>query len=391
MKRIELVQLTLRNFKGIRDFTLDASGANVDVYGDNATGKTTLFDAWNWLLFDKDSENKKDFEIKTLNSDGTPIHNLDHEVEGTLVIDGKQVVLRKVFREKWTKKRGSATAEFSGHTTDYYVDGVPMKESEYKAVVAGIVDEGIFKLLTSPTFFNEQLKRQERRKILLEVCCDISDADVIASKSELAELPGILNGRTIEQHRKVVLARRKEINDELERIPVRIDEAERSKPDTEGLDEQALMQEIDAIRAQIDAKQAELAAVQNGGAIAEAERRVAEIETELMRLKSELQGEWLAKIDEQRMALAKAESEHRAAEGEVISLKATIERLRRSADSQRHARSHRSYAPDRLIALHRLDANPLIPVADVQTDRFTHQIAQAFHLRQQDLRGIIRA
>lgn len=335
MKKIKLFRLSLRNFKGIRDFTLDAQGADVNVYGDNAVGKTTLFDGWNWLLFDKDSENKKEFEIKTLNTDGSPIHNLDHEVEGTLVIDGKTVVLKKVYREKWTKKRGAVRAEFTGHTTEYFIDGVPVKKGEYEQFVSEIADEKLFRLLTDPRYFNEVLKWGDRRKILLEVCGDISDADVIASKPELAELPGILNGRTIEQHRKVVLARRKEINDELERIPVRIDEAERSKPDTEGLDEQALVKEIETIQALIDTKQAELAAVQNGGAIADAERRVAEIEMELVRLKSELQGEWLAKIDEQRMALAKAESEHRAAEGEVISLKATIERLRRDADAQR--------------------------------------------------------
>jgi len=339
MKQIVLERLVLRNFKGIRDFTLDARSANVNVYGDNATGKTTLFDAWNWLLFDKDSENKKEFEIKTLNADGSPIHNLDHEVEATLTIKNGTIIqtftLHKVYREKWTKKRGVVRAEFTGHTTEYFIDGVPVKKGEYEQFISEIADEQLFRLLTDPRYFNEVLKWGDRRKILLEVCGDISDAEVIASKPELAELPGILNSRTIEQHRKVVLARRKEINDELERIPVRIDEAERSKPDTEGLDEQALMQEIDAIRARIEEKQAELAAVQNGGAVAEAERRVAEIETELLRLKSELQGEWLEKIDEQRMALAKSESEHRAAEGEVISLKATIERLRRSADSQR--------------------------------------------------------
>lgn len=339
MKQIKLDQLVLRNFKGVRSFVLNADGADVDVFGDNATGKTTLFDGWNWLLFDKDSENKKEFEIKTLNSDGTPIHNLDHEVEATLTIeDGtiiQTVTLHKVYREKWTKKRGAVRAEFTGHTTEYFIDGVPVKKGEYEQFVSEIADEQLFRLLTDPRYFNEVLKWGERRKILLEVCGDISDVDVIAARAELAELPGILNGRTIEQHRKVVLARRKEINDELERIPVRIDEAERSKPDTEGLDEQAMLKEIETIRAQIDAKQAELAAVQNGGAIAETERRVAEIETELVRLKTELQGEWLAKIDEQRLALAKADEEYRAIESEVFALNASINRSRRNAESYR--------------------------------------------------------
>jgi DNA repair exonuclease SbcCD ATPase subunit len=319
MKRIVLERLTLRNFKGLRDFTLDAQGGNVNVYGDNAVGKTTLYDAWTWLLFGKDSANRADFEIKTLKPDGSPYHNLEHEVEGVLSIDGRRTTLRRVFREKWTKKRGSATAEFSGHTTEYFVDGVPAKESEYKAAVASIVDEGLFRLLTSPTYFNEVLKWQDRRKILLEVCGDISDADVIASKPELAELPGILNGRTIEQHRKVVLARRKEINDELERIPVRIDEATRSIPELPEESEQFYESHIDELRDIIRMKQEEIVRIQSGGEVTAKQNRIREIEGEMLELKNRLQGDTLEKIA--------------AARREETRLRMEIEDLQRQIDA----------------------------------------------------------
>ncbi len=79
MSEMRLTRLTLRNFKGISEFILDAQGENVTVYCDNAAGKTTLFDAFTWLLFDKDSQNRKDFAIKTLDAagqvvlDGTPV------------------------------------------------------------------------------------------------------------------------------------------------------------------------------------------------------------------------------------------------------------------------------------------------------------------------------
>ncbi len=99
-KEIKLLKLELRNFKGVRQFTLDTRGENVKVYGDNATGKTTLFDAFIWLLFDKDSQNKKDFQIKTLTKENKPISGLNHEVSGLFLIDGAELSLKKVYSEK---------------------------------------------------------------------------------------------------------------------------------------------------------------------------------------------------------------------------------------------------------------------------------------------------
>jgi len=129
---LKLLKLKLKNFKGIKSLELKANGENLKIFGDNATGKTTIYDAFLWLLFDKDSQNKADFTIKTLKN-GEPIHHLDHEVTGVFFdeVDGERIELRKVYREKWTKKRGSATETFTGHETDYYIDGVPVKKSEY--------------------------------------------------------------------------------------------------------------------------------------------------------------------------------------------------------------------------------------------------------------------
>ena len=146
---MRLIDLKLFNFKGIRSFELKSDGKDVSIMGDNGSGKTTLADAFMWLLFGKDSQNKTDFEIKTLGPDGEPEHGLEHTVEARLQLpNGKQLTLKKVFSEKWTKKRGSATAEFTGHTTDHYIDGVPVKKKEFDEQIAEIADEEIFRLLT---------------------------------------------------------------------------------------------------------------------------------------------------------------------------------------------------------------------------------------------------
>ncbi|WP_339063599.1 AAA family ATPase [Tepidibacillus marianensis] len=325
-KNIKLIRLSLSNFKGIRNFTLTANGNNINIFGDNAVGKTTLFDAFTWLLFDKDSSNRKDFELKTISRAGDVLHNLEHEVEGILQVDGKQITLRKVFAEKWTKKRGSATSEFTGHTTDYFVDGVPVKLKEFKDRVDEIVNEDIFKLLTSPTFFNEQLKWQQRREILLQVCGDVSEDEVIASNKDLSELPAILNGRSIDNHKKVIAAKRAEINKELEKIPVRIDEAYRSMPDTNGLKQEELQREIVALKGQIEQKDAEAFRLRSGGQIVVKEKQLREIEGELIEIKNRLQADTLEKITAKRQEISRLKGEHSELQRKFNDLKWTIDR-----------------------------------------------------------------
>jgi DNA repair exonuclease SbcCD ATPase subunit len=286
---MKLMKLTLKNFKGIKDFVLEANGKNVEVWGDNATGKTTIFDAFTWLLYDKDSKNKKDFELKTLDENNIPIRNLNHEVEGIFEVNGRQIILKKVFAEKWTKKRGSAIDEFTGHNTDYFVDGVPVKKNEYEAKIAEIADEEIFKLVTNPAYFNEHLHWQNRRKILLDVCGDISDEEVIASNPALSELPKILLDRRLEDHRKIIAANKTEINKELEKIPIRIDETHRNLPDLANITINP--NKVQELKKAIQEKQQELARIESGGELAEKRKQYREIEAEIMRVHTEYKKE----------------------------------------------------------------------------------------------------
>lgn len=304
---MKLLKLSLKNFKGIKSFTLDAQGKDVNIYGDNATGKTSIFDAFTWLLFDKDSLNRKDFQIKTLKHDGEPEHGLEHSVEAILELeDGNQISLKKVFKEKWTKKRGSATAEFTGHTVDHFINGVPVQKKEYDAKITEIADEQIFRLLTDPRFFNEQLHWQKRRELLLQVCGDVTDSEVIVSKKELNALKDILGNRTIEQQRKIVQARLREINKELDKIPVRIDEVQIGLPDITGLMPEKLLEDIAILRQMLHEKQQELAKIESGGEIAEKTKKLRELEAELLEMQNQHRAKYEKEIQEKQKLLNQA-------------------------------------------------------------------------------------
>ena len=285
MRKLILQTLTLTNFKG-RTFTLEAHGKNLDVWGDNATGKTTVYDAFCWLLFGKDSSFKTDFEIKTLHQDGTVKHSLCHEVKGLFKLDGKVIELKKVYQEIWTKKRGSASKEMTGHTTDNFIDSVPKSKKEYQEYVSGIATEEQFKLLTSPFYFSEVMKPADRRAFLMSLAGDISDTDVIASDPELKPLAAILAARSIDDHKKVIVAQRKEINEQLEKIPIRIDEVVKGMPDISDIiviEEQDNLAEYNI---QLAANAEKISGLKNTGALAELQRDLATADADVIRASS---------------------------------------------------------------------------------------------------------
>lgn len=288
---MKLLRLTLHNFKGQRDFTLDTAGADeLSVFGDNAAGKTTLADAWLWLLFGKDSAGAADFQVKTLDAQGEALHGLEHSVVATLLDDaGRERTLKKVLRELYQKKRGAADATFTGHTTDHFVDGVPVSKAEYDTRVAAVAfTEAAFRLLTDPLEFAERLHWKDRRRVLLDLTAAPSEADIIATNPALAPLNAALQGRTLEEHRRVVTARAAEVNRELERIPVRIEEAERSRPPQASGDRAALSAQLAALRRDRSLAEAARTTITSGGAVAECVARLREAEAAAQARKTEL-------------------------------------------------------------------------------------------------------
>lgn len=283
---MKLLKLNLQNFKGIRNSEFDFGGIDATIYGDNATGKTTVFDSLCWLLFGKDSLDRADFEIKTIEN-GEPIHKVNHEVEAEFLNDdGNSFTLRRVYREKYSSPRGGDT-KLTGHTTDYFINEVPVKEKEYKQYINDVIAEDVFKLITNPLYFNEQYSWQNRRKLLLEISGDIKDDEVINSHSELTRLAELLNGRTVDEQRKIVAAKKTAINKELDMIPVRIDEALRNKADI-AASESKLTTDIETLNKSINELENQKATIINGFSSTEKRSKIDEIGRQLKARQSEV-------------------------------------------------------------------------------------------------------
>ena len=285
MKNVRLKQMKLQNFKGIKDLTIDFDCKDTNIYGRNATGKTTIVDGFMWLFFNKDSSGAADFDVKTKNLYGEYLHNLEHSVECAIEVDGTETTFKKVFKEKYTKQRGSVTATFTGHTTDYFVDDVPKKKKEYDAQVNELFDSKYFQIITDPFYFNEKMKWQDRRSLLIDICGDVDALEVVNSNNELAPLCKVMPGKTIDEYRLQLKSQMKPINDELKVIPIKINEAQLAIPnEIVPVDEEKLSFINNRIR-ELENKKA---FASRGGAIAEKETELIKLRNKKLMIQQEM-------------------------------------------------------------------------------------------------------
>lgn len=239
-KKVIFKRLTLANFKGLRSVAIDFSDGVTTISGRNGTGKTTVMDAFTWLLWGKDSEGNTDtkFGIKTNDAQGNFIPDLEHEVTGTLEVidtetgDIETVELRRVLVEEWKTEKGKTERKLKGHHTDYFYNGVPLKtKGEYDERINAIIPEAVFKMLTNPDYFLS-LHWTAQREMLLQIAGGVSYEDVAQNNKAFAALIEQLSGKTVEDYKRELAAQKDKITKALEKIPTRIDEITRATPIT---------------------------------------------------------------------------------------------------------------------------------------------------------------
>lgn len=224
-------QIILQNFKGCNGAAYTFDGKNVTVCGANGSGKTTIFDAFTWLLFGKDSLDNAKFEIRPLDKDGKHIDNVEICVVATLEIDGKEVELKKTQKQNWVKKRGTQNPVLQGNVNEYEIDGYPRSAKDYEEYINGIVSDDLFKMLTNPTYF-PNMPWKEQRATIMKFASDASDVELATGDSRFAELlPEIEKAPSTDDIKNKYQKSLNELKKKQTELPVRIDEVSKSKVD----------------------------------------------------------------------------------------------------------------------------------------------------------------
>lgn len=326
-KSIIISKIDFLNFKGIRDLSVEFDQELTSIYGDNGIGKTTIFDGITWVLFGKDSKDRKSFGIKTYDENNHVIPRIPHEVTVTLLVDDEEVTLCRRYNEKWTKKRGSAEEVFDGHEEERLYNGVPCSMKEYNEKIASLCSEEVFKFITNPLYFTKQ-KADVQRAMLFRMAGGVSDADIASGNREFENLLSKLTGKNLDEFKREIQAKKRKIKNELDMIPSRIDERKRDMTTSEDWDtlekeleskkkalEDIEQQLIDASKAAEVSNQHKMTLIKEAGKIQEkkAERQ--------FKIKEDI----LAEYRQQQSARNKLVSAISAEESTIATLKTRIQ------------------------------------------------------------------
>ena len=290
MTDIKIKRLYLENFKCHKALTLTFNGGNASIYGDNAAGKTSVYDALTWLLFGKDSagNGEKNIEIKPLDASGeVKDHLAVTAVEAVLDVSGEELTLRRTYKEVWTTKRGSSEQTYDGNTSEYYVDGVPCKKNAFQDKVNELVSEDTFRMLTSVSHFASQISWQDRRAVLFQVAGVMDDQQILATNAAFAPLVESMGRLSIEDYKRKLLSEKKKFVGAKTEIPARISECQKTIEDIEGLDFAGAKAQVAALQATMDSISAEIVAVEHDSAADAKRLEIREAQLEMTALYNE--------------------------------------------------------------------------------------------------------
>ncbi len=137
MKRVTLKKLTLENWRA-QNRDIDFSCKTI-VRGANGAGKSTVTDAFFWLLTGVDAQNRTNYDLYDNTKEFTPENAEPAVVEGVFDIEGVEYTFKREAKQKWTRKRGTNVYEKAkSDDYTYYIDGLAVSAKSYNERVEAL-------------------------------------------------------------------------------------------------------------------------------------------------------------------------------------------------------------------------------------------------------------
>jgi DNA repair exonuclease SbcCD ATPase subunit len=245
MRTIQLERMALRNFKGVQSADY-AFGQVTNITGANGTGKSTIFEAYLWCLFDKDQAGNKP-KVQPLDENNEVIHNLTTSVELTLTIDSNPMKVERRLKETWSK-----TGECTGTKSEYLVNEVPMTQTQFQAKMSEILPLDKWFIISSIGIIPNM--DQKTCRAALQAIAPAIDEKAIAAKYQAVAI-AMAKGMTIDELAALTKSEKTKAQKELDSIPAQLDAQDRLRVED---DFTAVGKRIDEINAEIRKLTAEI-------------------------------------------------------------------------------------------------------------------------------------
>lgn len=212
--KVEVKKISLENYKKFPSKSVDLF-PRTEISGRNREGKSTLQDAYLDVLTGKMANGTEPTSIR-IKENGVEVPKVDVVRELTLVIDGKEKVIRKVTKQKWRKPRGQSEEVFDGNETSYEIDGFPAKSKDYTEFIQSIAEPSTLLMCSNPKPFLDTLQKStaESRKVL-EKMSGFDIAQFMEENPQYAHVEEITKGHSVEDTLKKL---RKELNAQKKKV-----------------------------------------------------------------------------------------------------------------------------------------------------------------------------
>ena len=232
MKNVLVKSIELNNWRG--QSRKSWFGHKNEIRGRNKEGKSTLLNAFLWLLTGYDEYDRYNYQLFNNKVEQTYDNAIPVYVEALFDIDGKEYTFKKVAKQGWTRTRGSSTYERKGTDTyQFFVDGIEVSASNYKGTIESLfapIDK--LKIMLNIRYFL-MLDWKDMRKQLESLVGEIQESDF---KGDYSDIEADLKKYTTEQLKTAYRAQKREITKNTESLPKAIETLKQNLPDMSGIE-----------------------------------------------------------------------------------------------------------------------------------------------------------
>lgn len=227
MKKVILNKIKIDSWRG-QSHDIEF-GINTILKGANKVGKSTIKDAFLWVLTGYDSNNRLNFNLFDNNYEYTAQDNPVASVEIILNIDDNNYSFKRTAQKGFVRRRGSDTYQLKGTDNySFFLDSIELGAGEYKTRVSSLLcDYDILRIILDTKLFLD-MDWKEQRLYLSKMVPEFKESDFGGAYKDLFKE---LRKYSMEELKAKIQTISSPIKSQLKSLPLAIQTLEENLPD----------------------------------------------------------------------------------------------------------------------------------------------------------------